>query len=82
MSWRKYRKVQKLFSFNKKEIKKFDKDSNENTVTISYKIKSINSDRFMVISLSSLVDNLVEGIYKIQCEDCDCFFYTKVPMII
>ena len=27
----------------------------------------------MVSSLSSLVDNLAKGIYKIKCKDCDCF---------
>ena len=29
--------------------------------------------RFMASSLSNLVDNLTEGIYKIKCKDCDCF---------
>ena len=27
----------------------------------------------MASSLSSLVNNLAEGIYKIKCKDCDCF---------
>ena len=27
----------------------------------------------MASSLSSLVDNLTEGIHKIKCKDCDCF---------
>ena len=27
----------------------------------------------MASSLSNLVDNLAEGIYKIKCKDCDCF---------
>ena len=27
----------------------------------------------MATSLSNLVDNLTEGIYKIKCKDCDCF---------
>ena len=27
----------------------------------------------MAISLSDIVDNLIEGIQKIMCKDCDCF---------
>ena len=42
-------------------------------VIIFYKIKSIDSARFMETSLSNLVDNLTEGIHKIKCNDCDCF---------
>ena len=38
-----------------------------------WKIKSIDSTRFMAISSSNLVDNLAEGINKIKCKDCDCF---------
>ena len=41
--------------------------------TISYKIKFIDSVRFMGTSLSNLVDNLTEGIHKIKCKDCGCF---------
>ena len=26
----------------------------------------------MANSLSNLVDNLTEGIHKIECKDCDC----------
>ena len=28
----------------------------------------------MTTSLSNLVDNLAQGIHKIKCKDCDCFF--------
>ena len=38
-----------------------------------WKIKSIDSTRFMAASSSNLVDNLAEGINKIKCKDCDCF---------
>ena len=33
----------------------------------------IESARFMASSLSNLVDNLAEGIYKVKCRDCHCF---------
>ena len=50
-----------------------DKDGNESTITISYKIKFIDSARFMRASLSNLVNNLTEGIHKIKCKDWDYF---------
>ena len=56
-----------------KEVTKIDKDGNESVVTISYKIKFIDSARFMASSLSNLVDNLIERIQKIKCKHCDCF---------
>ena len=49
----------------KKEITKKDK-----IVKISYKIKFIDSYRFMSSSLSKLVDNLSEGIHNNTCIDC------------
>ena len=52
---------------------KIDKDGNESVETISYKIKFINTVRFIATSLSNLVDNLAEGIHKVKCKDCDCF---------
>ena len=52
----------------KKEITEIDKDSNKSVVNISYKIKFIDSARFMVSSLSHLVDNLPERIHKINCK--------------
>ena len=56
-----------------KEIRKVDKDGNEDIITISYKIKFTDSARFMPSSLSNLVSNLAEGIHKIKYKDCDCF---------
>ena len=50
-----------------------DKDGNESIVTISYKIKFIDSARFMATSLSDLVHNVTEGIHKIKYKDYDCF---------
>ena len=37
---------------------------------ITYKIKFIDSYRFIVSSLSKLVDNLSEGIHNNKCSDC------------
>ena len=73
MSWGKYRKVQKIFCSTEKEVTKIDKDGNESVVTISDKIKCIDSAIFMASSLSNLVDNLAEGIHKVKCKDFDYF---------
>ena len=56
-----------------KEVTNIDKDHGESVVTVSYKIKFIDSARFMATSLSNLDDNLPEGIHKIKRKDCDCF---------
>ena len=40
---------------------------------IPYKIKFIDSARFMATSLSNFVYNLTEGIHKIKCKHCECF---------
>ena len=61
-----------------KEVTKIDKDGNESVVTISYKIKFINSARFMATSLSNLTDNIAEGIHKIKCKDFDCFLEYEI----
>ena len=37
---------------------------------ITYKIKFIDSFRFMATSLSKLVDNLTEGIHSDKCINC------------
>ena len=58
-------------------IIKIDKDRNESIVTISYKIKFIDSARFMMSSLSNLVDNLAEGIHKTKCKGCASFLEHK-----
>ena len=52
-----------------KEIKNIDKGCNEDITTAFYKIKFIDSTRFMAGLLSNLVDNLAEGIHKIKCKD-------------
>ena len=51
----------------KKEVIKIDNEGHESVVTLSYKIKLIDSARFMATSL------LTEGIPKIKCKDCDFF---------
>ena len=55
------------------EVVQIDKDGNESIVTIFYKIKSIDSVRFLETSLSNLVDNFTEGIHKIKCKYCVLF---------
>ena len=56
-----------------KEVTEINKDGNESVVTISYKIKFIDSARFMGTLLSNLVGYLTEGIHKIKWKDCDWF---------
>ena len=57
----------------KKEINNKNK-----TFEITYKIKFIDSYRFMSTSLSKLVDNLSEGLHNNRCVDCkSCIDYMK-----
>ena len=68
-----------------KQITKIDKDSNDKVIQISYKIKFIDSFRFMSSSLSSLADNLSEGLHSDKCTDCkSCLDYitTKDEQLI
>ena len=65
----------KTFSITiEKGVTEIDKDSNRSVVTISYKIKFIDSARFIATSLSNLFDNLTEEIHKRKCKDRDYFF--------
>ena len=46
---------------------------------VTYKIKFIDSYRFMSSSLSKLVDNLSEGIHNNKCLDCNsCLDYVQI----
>ena len=69
-------KSKKLFLFQQ-NLQKVDKNGEKN-LTISYNIKFVDSARFMISSLSNIVDNLAEGIHKIKSKGCDCFLNTKV----
>ena len=47
-------------------------------IEITYKIKFIDSYRFMAMSLSKLIDKLSEGIHNNKCVDCkSCLDYIK-----
>ena len=60
----------------KKEITEKDEDGNDKTTKISYKIKFIDSFRFMSSSLSNFVDNLSGGLHNDRCIDCkSCLDY-------
>ena len=77
MSRGKYRKVQNFLFSNRKNIRKTDKNGNEDA--IYYKIKFIDSARFMASSLLNLVGNLAKGIDKIKCKECNYLFeYERV----
>ena len=58
----------------KKKIRNKDK-----IIEITYKIKFIDSYRFMSTSLSKLADNLSEGLHNNRCLDCEsCLDYVKI----
>ena len=59
--------TEKYITFSVGIKKKIDNKDLE----ITYKIKFIDSYRFMSSSLSKLVDNLSEGIHNNQCSDCE-----------
>ena len=56
-----------------KEVTNIHKDGNESVVAICYKIKFIDSSRFMASLLSNLIDSFAEGILKINWKWHDCF---------
>ena len=68
--------TEKYISFSvpvKKEIKNKNK-----IIEITYKIKFIDSYRFMSTSLSKLVDSLSQGLHNNRCVDCkSCHDYMK-----
>ena len=57
----------------KKEITKIVKDGSDKIMKTSYKIKFIDSFRFMSSSLSNLADNLSEGLHSDKCTDCKSY---------
>ena len=81
-------KYRKYITFSvpiEKETTKIDKDGNDKITEISYKIKFVDSFRFISSSLSSLVDNLSEGLHNDRCIDCKyCLDYmtTKNKQLI
>ena len=51
----------------------------DNDITITYKLKFIDSIRFISSSLSSLVDNLSEGLHNEKCRKCkSCLEYISI----
>ena len=63
----------------KKEITKKVKNGNDIITKISYKIKFIDSYRFMSTSQSNLVSNLSEGLHNDRCIDCkSCLDYMTI----
>ena len=56
----------------KRKLQK-DKYGNDKIAKIKYKIKFIDSYRFMSTSLSNLLNNLSEGVHNNKCTDCKSF---------
>ena len=77
------RKHEKFITFSvpiKKEVRNKDK-----IIEITYKMKFIDSFRFMSTSLSKLADNLSEGLHNNRCVDCKSsldFMITKDEKLI
>ena len=57
--------TEKYITFSVPISKELDNDK-----TIKYRLKFIDSFRFMLTSLSSLVDNLSEKLHSDKCRDC------------
>ena len=76
-NWNVWEKIQKNITFSvpiKKEL--------GNGKSITYKIKFIDSSRFMSSSLSNLVDKLSEGLHSDKCIDCkSCLGYVSVKRV-
>ena len=70
MPWVNTEKYKKFSIPIEKEVTEIDKDVNESVLTISQKIKFIDSARFMATSLSNF-GNLTEQVNKIKSKDCD-----------
>ena len=65
--------TEKYISFSvkiNKKITKKDENGNKKIVNIPYRLKFIDSYRFMAASLSELVDNLSNGLRSKKCTDC------------
>ena len=76
-------KYKTFFVLIKKEVTNTDKDRNESIVTISYKIKIIDSARIIAIAVLNLVDNLRQRIHRIKYKECDFFLeYESVKDIV
>ena len=64
--------TEKYISFSlkiNKKIRKKDEDRNKKIVNIPYRLRFIDSYRFMTASLSDLVDNLSNGLRSKKCTD-------------
>ena len=70
MSWGKYRKIQ--------NITKIDRDGNENVVTVSYKIKFIDSARFIQVHYEILLIISQKELIKLSIKIVIVFLNMKV----
>ena len=66
-------KVQNFFCVNRNRSYKIDIGGIKSVISIYYKIKLIDSARFVAKSLSNLADNLTKRIDEVKYKDCDCF---------
>ena len=62
-----------------KEVREIDKDGNESVITISYKIKFIDSARFWPLHLQIWLLISQKEFIKLSVETAIVFFNMKVP---
>ena len=65
------KKTEKYITFSaplEKEVMIISKNEEEITKNISYRLKLIDSARFIASSLSKLINNLAKRIHKIKCK--------------
>ena len=57
-----------MFSFDGKKVARIDGSGEDSTKNMSYRLRFVDSARFMANSLSNLVNNFAEKIHNIKCK--------------
>ena len=67
-----------LYSSNRKKVKRIDKNREEITKNVFYRLKIFDSARFMASSLSNLFNNRSQVIHKIKYKTDAMIKYVKL----
>ena len=65
---RKQWKIHNFVVAIEREVTRIYKNGKKITKTISYRLQFTDTVRFMASSLSNLINNLAQGIYKFKCK--------------